>query len=115
VLRTARDYADLVEWNALRPTRKALRTNSRGALPNLARAVVAEALRRPLRERKTYREIAEILARGSGHFVTEEQIKDIRVGICSMDGRLNPLALFCRLLQIRLISASVLTSHGNSV
>ncbi len=79
VLRTWRDYADMLEWIALRPTRKALRTNSRGALPNLARAIVAEALRRPLRERKTYREIAEILARATGCRVTEQQIKDIRV------------------------------------
>ena len=78
VLRTSRDYADLVEWIALRPTRKALRTNSRGVLPNLARAIVAEALRRPLRERKPYKEIAEILARATGCFVTEQHIKDIR-------------------------------------
>ena len=33
----------LIEWTALRTTRKALRTNARGVLPNLAQAIVADA------------------------------------------------------------------------
>jgi hypothetical protein len=78
VLKTSRDYADMVEWLALRPTRKALRTNARGVLPSLARAIVLEAVRRPLCERRPYKEIAEILARATGCFVTESTIKDIR-------------------------------------
>jgi hypothetical protein len=78
VLKTSRDYADMVEWIALRPTRKALKTNARGVLPNLAWAIVLEALRRPLRERRPYKEIAEILRRATGCFVTENTIKDIR-------------------------------------
>ena len=78
VLRTSHDYEDVREWIALRATRKALRTNSRGVMPNFARAVVVAAIRQPLRERKSYKEIAEILARATGCFVTEQQIKDIR-------------------------------------
>jgi hypothetical protein len=78
VLKTSHDYADMEEWIALRPTRKAMRTNARGVLPNLARALVLEALRRPLCKRRPYREIAEILARATGCFVTERTIKDIR-------------------------------------
>jgi hypothetical protein len=78
VLKTSCDYADMLEWLAVRSTRKALKTNARGVLPNLARAVVLEALRRPFNERKAYKEIAGILARATGCCVTERNIKDIR-------------------------------------
>jgi hypothetical protein len=78
VLKTVRDYIDAVEWSELRGTRKALRTNSRGLLPNLARAIIAEALRQPLCERKPYKEIAEIFTRTTGCVVTERTIQDIR-------------------------------------
>ena len=71
VLKTARDYFDFVEWVALRPTRKVLRTHSHGVLPNLARVIAAEVMRRPWRERPSYKEIAEILARATGCVVTE--------------------------------------------
>lgn len=78
VLKTVRDYVDLVEWIALRSTRKALRTNARGVLPNLARAVVAEHLRRSLRERKTYQEIAQSLSSATPYFVSVSMIQNIR-------------------------------------
>ena len=55
-----------------------MRTNPRGVLPNLARAVAAIVVRLPLRERPTYKRIAEILARDTGCFVTENLIKNIR-------------------------------------
>ena len=57
---------------------KLLRTNSDGVLPNLARVIVAEAMRRPWRERPSYKVIAEILARATGSPVTEHTINDIR-------------------------------------
>jgi hypothetical protein len=78
VLKSSSDHADMLEWIALRPTRKTLRTNSRGVLPNLAIAIVAIAVRRPMRERKPYKEIAQILARATGRVVTEQHVKDIR-------------------------------------
>jgi hypothetical protein len=78
VLKTSRDYADMVEWIALRPMRKTLKTNRRGKLPNLARAIVVHALRRPLRERKSYKEMAEILSRATGCRVTVSAIHEIR-------------------------------------
>ena len=59
--------------------RKALRTNSRGVLPNLARAIVAIIVRLPVRERPSYKHIAEVLARATGCFVTEDHIKTIRI------------------------------------
>ena len=79
VLKTARDYADMMEWIAAGPMRKALRTNSRGVLPNLARAIVAIIVRLPVRERPSYKHIAEVLARATGCFVTEDHIKNIRI------------------------------------
>jgi hypothetical protein len=69
----------MLEWIALRPTRKVLRTNSRGVLPNLARAIVAIAVRRPLRERTPYKELAQIFSRAIGCLVNERHIKDIRI------------------------------------
>jgi hypothetical protein len=78
VLKTSSDYFDLMEWNAQRSTRKALRTNSRSVLPNLARAIVVLVARRPLRERPSYNEIAEIFSRDTGCRVSEHLIKNIR-------------------------------------
>ena len=66
VLKTARDYADMDEWIALRPTRQALRTNSRGAVPHLARAMVAKVLKLPWHKRPTYPDLAQHLARDTG-------------------------------------------------
>jgi DNA polymerase type B, organellar and viral len=78
VLRTARDYFDFVEWVALRSTRKLLRTRSDGILPNLARVIAAEAMRRPWRKRPSYAVIAEALARATGKSVTLHTINEIR-------------------------------------
>jgi hypothetical protein len=78
VLKTARDYADMMEWIALRSTRRALRARSDGVLPNLARAIVAIVMRRPVRNRPSYKHIAEVFARDTGCFVTEDHIKSIR-------------------------------------
>jgi hypothetical protein len=78
VLKTSHDYADTMGWPGIRRTRKALRTNSRGVLPNLARAIVAIVVRLPLRERPSYKRIAEIFARHTGCNVTENHIKNIR-------------------------------------
>ena len=77
-LKTARDYRDFVEWVALRPTRKLLRTRSDGVLPNLARVIAAEAMRQPWRKRPSYKIIAESLARATGKIVTAHTINDIR-------------------------------------
>ena len=77
-LKTARDYFDFVEWVALRPVRKLLRTRSDGVLPNLARVIAAEAMRRPWRERPSHEQIAESLARATGRSVTKHTISEIR-------------------------------------
>ena len=77
-LKTARDYRDFVEWVALRPARKLLRTRSDGVLPNLARVIAAEAMRQPWRKRPSYKTIAESLARATGKIVTAHTINDIR-------------------------------------
>ena len=77
-LKTARDYFDFVEWAALRPMRKLVRTRSDGILPNLARVIAAEAMRRPWNERPSYTVIAEALARATGKPITKHTIQDIR-------------------------------------
>jgi hypothetical protein len=77
VLKTAQDYADMVEWNALRSTRKALRANTCSVLSNLPRAVVIEILRLPWRERPSPKEIATVFARTTGRRVVEQTIKDL--------------------------------------
>ena len=77
-LKTARDYLDFVEWVELRPTRKLLRTRLDGVLPNLARVIAAAAMRRPWNERRSYKVIAEVLARATGRPVTAHTINDIR-------------------------------------
>ncbi len=79
VLRTARDFADMNEWIALRPTRKALRTNARGVMPNLPRAIVVEILRLPWQKRPPLKEIARVFAQATGCHVVEQTIKDIRI------------------------------------
>ena len=77
-LKTARDYHDFVEWVGLRPMRKLLRTRSDSVLPNLARVIAAEAMRRSWRERSGYQQIAESLARATGKPVTKHTIHEIR-------------------------------------
>ena len=47
-------------------------------LPNLARVIAAEAMRRPWNERPSYKVIAEVLARATGRTVTAHTINDIR-------------------------------------
>ena len=47
-------------------------------LPNFARVIAAEAMRRPWRERPSYKTIAESLARATGKIVTAHTINNIR-------------------------------------
>jgi hypothetical protein len=77
VLKTALDYRDMIEWNELRPVRKALRANVRTVLPNLAIAILVLYLRRPWRVRMPYSELAEIFSHAVGFRVTTEMIKAV--------------------------------------